>query len=328
MNLLIQSHIMVTQLPQSERYFVTGAAGFVGANLLESLLQDNQEVHILLKKDTKTWRIDHLLSHSKLHLHIGTLEDKTLISELLKKVQPTVIYNLATRGAYADQNQAEEIFKTNLFGTQYLLDAARELKLTLFVNTSSSSEYGKKDLPMKESDVVEPDSFYAVSKSAATQLCRLYAEKHHVPVVTFRLFSVYGPWEEPGRLMPTLLSALRHSKSLEMASSETARDFIYIDDVVELYRKIEVLEKYPGYIFNVGTGTQSTLKRVTEVASRISDKSIEFQWQKMKAKTWDKNTWVAEMSFTERTLDWRAETSLEAGLKKMWNWMSDHSRFY
>jgi len=316
--------------PTSEIYFLTGAAGFVGANLLESLLADQLEVHILLKKESKTWRIDHLLSHAHLHVHFGSLENRDDVQELIKKVQPTVIYHLATRGAYSTQNEAEQIFETNLNGTLYLLEAASQLKshLKLFVNTSSSSEYGTKPSAMKESDLLEPDSFYAVSKTAATLLSQLYAKKYEVPVVTFRLFSVYGPWEEPTRLMPKLLQSLKIGKDLEMVSPETARDFIYIGDVIELYRKVELLKKFPGYIFNVGTGKQSTLKEVTEFAKNASGKSINFLWQKMPAKSWDKNIWVADMGFAQQTLNWEAHTTLEKGLQEMWRWMNDNDRFY
>lgn len=319
---------MLPRLQANFIYFITGAAGFVGSNVLRSLLADGQIVHILLKKETRSWRVEELLLNENVHVHFGSLENKKFLDELLSAIKPDVIYHLAARGAYSSQNIPDEIFQTNVDGTINLLEVAKKLPLKLLVNSGSSSEYGNKKAPMKESDSLDPDSFYAVSKCTTTQLCQLYAKNYHVPVVTLRLFSVYGPWEEPSRLMPKLMLALKNKKSIEMVSPMTARDFIYIDDVVGLYRNVELLSHFAGEIFNVGTGRQHTLKETTELAQKVSGVSIELLWEKMPAKSWDKSIWVADMSFTHQSLKWQALTSLEMGLSRMWQWFAAHHRFY
>lgn len=309
-------------------YFLTGAAGFVGANLLERLVIEGQEVHILLKKSTLTWRIDHLLQSKKVHVHFGDLGDAAMTKQILSEIRPQAIYHLAARGAYSSQNDARDIFNTNTLGTLNLLEAVKDLPIRLFVNTSSSSEYGAKDHPMTETDLVEPDSYYAISKVSATHLCSLYAQRFQLPIVTFRLFSIYGPWEEPTRLFPAVLNALQKQQSLDMASPITARDFVYVLDVIELYRKIEELPSFHGQVFNVGSGTQTTLEKLTEVAQEVIGLKTTFKWQKMPPKSWDKSIWVANTSKAKEELGWEARTPLAAGLRQFWEWYLTHDQIY
>ncbi len=313
---------------ENEIYFLTGAAGFIGANLLRRLLDESCAVHILLKESSNCWRIAEVLKHPKLTVHYGDLADQEALSELLRNVQPTVVYHLATRGAYSSQNDPKDIFETNLLGTLHLLEVARGMPLKLFVNTSSTSEYGSKNQPMKEDDVLEPDSFYAISKVAATHACHQYYVQYSVPVVTLRLFSVFGPWESPTRLFPTLLESLRLGNMMNMVKPETARDFIFISDVIDLYRKIELLSKFPGEVFNVGSGKQTSLKQLSEVAVQVTKKKSQFAWKAVPSKSWDKDIWVADMHKTYKTLNWSAKVSVEEGLREYWSWYLHHHQIY
>ncbi len=309
-------------------FFVTGAAGFIGANLLEKLASNNQQVHILLKKESNTWRINHLKSYPNLHFHYGTLLDKNFLLQLLQNIQPTVIYHLATRGAYSSQSNFENIFETNVIGTQNLLEASKDISYKLFINTTSSSEYGFKSKPMSENDPAEPDSFYAISKLAATHLCQLQAVQLQKPIVSFRLFSIYGPWEEPSRLIPKLLNALKKGNPIQMANPATGHDFVYVNDLVTLYLQVELLSKFSGQIFNLGTGVQTSLLELSEIAQGITGQTTQFEWQKMVARSWDKNTWVADTKKTQHTLNWCCTTNLASGLAQMAKWLNDHEVDY
>src|SRR5207249_6044598 len=122
------------------------------------------------------------------------------------------------------------------------------------------SEYGYRTAAMSEADRLEPNSVYAVGKAAQTHLASLYGKRTEGPAtVTFRLFSVYGPWEEPTRLMPTLLRRARAALPLEMVGRDVARDFVYVDDVLDALLGLEALEGRRGEVFNLGSGVQSTL---------------------------------------------------------------------
>jgi len=250
-----------------KKFLITGASGFIGSVILRKLLEQNQIVHLILRKNSKTWRINELLD--KVTVHYSDLSDLKELTRIVEKIKPNVIYHLATNGAYSYQKKADDIIKTNILGTWNLLQASENIPYELFVNTGSSSEYGFKNYAMRETDLVEPASYYAVTKCAQTLLCSHIAKQEKKPIVTIRPFSVYGPYEEPKRFFPTLMNALYFKKSMNLVDPETARDQIYVDDIAEAYLKIEELKKNPGEYFNIGTGVQSTIKDVVDIAVKV-----------------------------------------------------------
>ena len=249
-------------------FLLTGASGFIGSNLLRKLVQKNEQVHIILRKKSNTWRINDILH--KVKIHFSDLSKYTEVLKIVQKTKPTVIYHLASFGAYPFQVDTDKILKVNVMGTWNLLHALLKHEYKLFVNTGSSSEYGYKDKPMKETDILEPASYYAVSKCAQTHLCFNLAKNFNKPIVTLRPFSVYGPYEEPTRFMPTLLKSLYLGERMSLTSPDTVRDFIYMDDMIDAYLKIEELSKNPGKYFNIGTGIQSNLKQTIWKKQNIS----------------------------------------------------------
>jgi nucleoside-diphosphate-sugar epimerase len=188
------------------------------------------------------------------------------------------------------------------------------------VNTGSSSEYGFKQFAMRETDIVEPVSYYAVTKCAQTLLCSHFAKQEKKPVVTLRPFSVYGPYEEPSRLIPTLIISLLKGKKMNLVSPLVARDYIYIEDMISAYLKIAQLIKYPGEYFNIGTGVQTTIRDLVNLSVKISGKDGNFAWGGMKDRKWDTNVWVADISKAKRLLNWNPKYTLESGIDKSTEW--------
>src|SRR5262249_5612399 len=133
----------------------------------------------------------------------------------------------------ATQTGIDRMMATNFMGCVNLLDACAEIGVESFVQTGSSSEYGYKDHPPAEDEALEPNSHYAVTKAAATHYCQFTARQHNLHAVTTRLYSIYGPWEEPTRLIPTLIIRGLKGNLPPLVSPRTARDFVYVDDAVE-----------------------------------------------------------------------------------------------
>src|SRR5262249_49342585 len=140
-------------------------------------------------------------------------------------------------------------------------------------------------------------------------------------VVTFRLFSVYGPWEEPGRLIPTLIRRARAGQPLQMTAPETARDFVYVDDILRALLTLDRLSELRGEIFNLGTGVQSTLRDVVDLVRKLAGSASEVRWGDMPARHWDASQWVADISKARRQLGWSPHYRLEQGLAEMAAWM-------
>jgi len=302
----------------NERFFLTGATGFVGACLARKLASIGCEVHVLLRKRSNPWRLRGI--EDKIHLHFGELNEGEHLRDLVTDIQPTIVYHMAVHGAYPSQTDADEIILTNVFGTWNLLKACSEVDYKVFVNTGSSSEYGYKSFAMRETDLLEPNSYYAVAKAAQTLVSQHMACADRRPINTFRLFSVYGPHEEPTRLIPTLVQRAIEGKPLEMVSPDTARDFVFVDDVVEAYLQIGQLSMQRGEIFNIGTGIQSTMRDVVHAVLRATGATVKVHWGSMPARTWDAETWLADASKVRRGLKWAARTSLAEGIQKTADW--------
>ena len=308
------------------KYLVTGATGFIGSQLLRRLVSNNEDAHIIIRKEANLWRIKDILS--KVTCHVSDLSDAEELTQIVDNIKPHIIYHLATYGAYSFQNAPDKIIQTNILGTWNLLKAVSHIDYELFVNTGSSSEYGFKESPMKETDVLEPASYYAVTKSSQTLLCFHIAREEKRPIVTLRPFSVYGPYEESARFIPTLMRALYFKEKMNLVSPEISRDHIYIDDVVDLYLMVDRLKNFSGEIFNMGTGVQSSIKDVVQTAVRVTGETADFRWGDMKPRMWDTTRWVADVSKSKQLLDWSPKVTLEKGLFLTWEWFkADHSLY-
>jgi nucleoside-diphosphate-sugar epimerase len=302
---------------------VTGAGGFLGANVVRRLLAGSSDVHVLLKDDADPWRLAGV--RDRVTLHSVDLVDGDAVRRAFERVAPASVFHLATHGAYEHQADARRILETNVLGSAHVLDAAAAAGTAVFVNAGSSSEYGLKRQPMREDDRLEPNSVYAVAKAAQTHLAALHARRGPMAVVTFRLFSVYGPWEEPTRLMPTLLRRARAGEPLEMASPETARDFVYVDDVVDALVDVGRFPAVTGEVFNLGTGVESTLRDVVSAVQAAVGGGSEVKWGAMPARHWDTDRWRADVTRARAALGWSARTTLADGVARMAAWMAERT---
>ncbi len=296
------------------RVLVTGAAGFVGANLATRLLGDEHEVHAVCRPDGDGWRLaalEGLLTHSVDLLTPGVAR------QLMSDVAPDWVFHLAAHGAYSWQTDVHRIIATNLGATVALADAAEQQGVSAFINAGSSSEYGFKDHAPDEDERPDPNSAYAVAKVAATMYCRYRALAAGLPAVTLRLYSVYGALEDSRRLIPALISHGLQGSLPPLVAPDTARDFVYIEDVCDAFiQAAERVEAISGGVYNVGSGRQLTLRELVECARRVMAISAQPDWGSYPQRIWDTNVWYASTKRTELELGWSATTSIEDGLRR------------
>jgi UDP-glucose 4-epimerase len=302
------------------RVIVTGGAGFVAANLVRRLLQDGHEVVATVRPQSDTWRIDEVRADiSCTELDIKAPKD---VADLVGEVKPDTIFHLAAHGAYSWQNERRQIFDTNLGGTMNVLEAAVAHGVSTVVVAGSSSEYGFKDHSPAETEALEPNSDYAVAKAAATLLAGYISRSESLDVVTLRLYSAYGPWEDPGRLVPTLVSSALSGRLPSLVDPDIARDFVFVADAVDAFiRAAELAPTVSGRVFNLGTGRQTTLREIVETARRLFGVKEEPVWNTMPQRTWDTKVWVADSARIRAELGWEPRTSLEQGLTATVEWL-------
>jgi nucleoside-diphosphate-sugar epimerase len=302
-----------------KRVIVTGATGFVGANLARRLLNEGNEVHLLVRPNYTAWRIEEIRQHVR--LHELQLHDAVAVSHAVSEIRPEWIFHLAAHGAYSWQTDLEQMVLTNIQGTINLVNACLQTGFEALVNTGSSSEYGFKDHAPAESELPEPNSHYAVTKAAATMFCRYTAQSRGVHLPTLRLYSIFGPQEDPGRLLPALILRGLKGELPPLADPNVARDFVYVDDVVEaclLAARVRTREW--GAIYNVGTGVATTLREVVNVARRVMHISAEPIWNTMPKRSWDTNVWVSDNRKIRSELHWQHRDNFEEGFRLMLDW--------
>jgi UDP-glucose 4-epimerase len=312
------------------RVALTGGTGFVGANLVRALLRRGDEVHLLNRSSFTCWRIESV--RKDVHVHVVDLADAAGTRAALDAARPDLVFHLAQHGGYAWQVDAREMIATNYLAGINLLYAVKDVGARLFVNTGSSSEYGAKPHATSESTVLEPNSDYAATKAAFTLHCQHWARREQRPARTLRLYSVYGPFEEPQRLIPRLLSFGLEGKLPPLAAPDTARDFVFVGDVVDAcLRAADAALTDPGSIHNVCTGRQVTLSEAVETAQQALGFSAEPQWGTIAGRAWDTSVWVGDPARAARELGWRPKMTLEAGLRSFADWLEqerDMGAFY
>ena len=309
------------------RILITGASGFIGSNLARELVKTQNEVSIFVRKGTKPWRINDILSDCDIHainlINVG--ETKNAI----QKIKPDIVYHCAAYGISQKQNDADKIFRTNISGTTNLLIALEEYnKLERLVNVGSYLEHSLKP-DYYENGIRKSIDPYTVSKVYQTELVQYFNNKKNIPAVTLRLFNPYGKFEEPGRLVSDIMISILQKKSLEVFSGSARHDFIHIDDVISVLQNAAKKPNIEGKIFDVGNGKEISVKDIVELTCNITNTNLKIKWrienQSRAEKDIDKQP--ANIQKTKK-LDWKPKISIKKGLLKTFDWYKEHIDLY
>jgi nucleoside-diphosphate-sugar epimerase len=300
----------------AERILITGGSGFIGANLTRALIDAGNDVFLLLRPDHQRWRLADLEGHYT--PLIADLRDIDTVRRQVAACRPEVIYHLATHGTLPVERDRAAVISTCVTGTANLLDALAGNDYRAFVHAGSSSEYGHKDWPIREDDQLEPRTDYAVGKAAASLLALAEAKRGR-PVSVVRIFSSYGPWEDPSRIASTVMAACQRREAARVTAGDQPRDFIYVDDVVELLRVVADNPQAHGQVLHSGTGRRQTVRDMLEaIVRRCGGPPPIYGAQPQRPD--EPAVWQASIERTSALTGWRPRVSLEEGVARMLNW--------
>lgn len=309
---------------------VTGAAGFIGSHLTESLLADGHEVVGVdafvdyYPRAAKEANLRQAGEAFPTHLTFleGRLQDLDLAPLLEGAGQ--VFHLAAQAGVRASWGKDFALYTDhNLLATQRLLEAAVAAGVPRVVYASSSSVYGDaRTLPLQEDAPCRPLSPYGVTKLAAENLALLYERNYGLPVVSLRYFTVYGPRQRPDMAFHRFLKAALDGAAIQVfGDGRQTRDFTFVDDIVRATRAAADQGR-PGCVYNVGGGERIALNDVIDLIRNLTGRPLEVLRQS--AQKGDMRDTLADTSAAQRDLAFRSTVSLRQGLAREWDWIKEH----
>ena len=309
------------------RLLITGAAGFIGSHLAETLLAQGHQVTGIdnfldyYPRWMKEKNLEGVRTKPGFEFIEADLLETDLVS-LMKRLEG-VIHLAAQAGVRASWGENFRTYSdNNVLATQRLLEACRGEGIKKFIYASSSSLYGDTDdLPMREESILRPVSPYGVSKAAGEYLAYLYYKNFGLPTVALRFFTVYGPRQRPDMAFHRFFRAGMEGKPLVVwGDGEQSRDFTFISDIVQgCLRALEAGRD--GGVYNIGGGTRRTLNEILEAMRRITGKPMEVNYQPVQKG--DVRHTGASLEKIKKELGYNPQVSMKEGLELEWEWVQD-----
>ncbi|PUU91030.1 NAD-dependent epimerase/dehydratase family protein [Halanaerobium sp.] len=300
---------------------VTGTAGFIGSTLTEELLQEGHQVIGVdcfidyYDRSLKENNINSFIDHQNFTLIEENINELDL-KEVLKDVD-YIFHQAAQAGVRSSWGEDFEIYThNNVKGTQKLLEAAKESNIKKFVYASSSSVYGDTDqLPMQETNKLQPVSPYGVSKLAGENLAYLYHKNFNVPTVSLRYFTVFGERQRPDMAFHIFIKAILEDQKLTIfGDGKQSRNFTHVDDIVKA-NILAAESDFEGEIFNIGgDGKRVVLNDAINLMEELIGKEANREYQKV-VKGDVKHT-SADTSKAKELLGYEPEVEFEEGLAR------------
>lgn len=290
---------------------LTGATGFLGSHLLEALLAVGNEVIILKRSNSNTWRIDHVLKKTKSYD-----VDLISLSDVFAQHSFDTIIHLATLYRKFDTAglDVSEMVESNVSFPTELLELGARNNVKCFFNTGTFFEYNCAQLPVNECAAVEPFNFYAKTKLAFEAILSTYSKQLNIK--TFRLFSPYGE-KDNDKLIPMIIRKALSDDRIELSDGLQKLDFIYVGDIVNAYLKAldSIKEGQASYrVYNIGSGVGVSVREVVSIVEQQLGKTLNKVWGKPSEV--DASVVFADISRAGIELDWKPKTSIHDGIAK------------
>jgi nucleoside-diphosphate-sugar epimerase len=300
--------------------WVTGAAGFIGANLCRALLAAGAEVHAIVRPGSSCDRLADITGD--ITIHRLDLCDASHVRAAIQQFAPAVILHAAVHNAYNHDAPLSVVVANNVIATANLLDAVAALKSARLVYLGSSTEYGPTANAHNEQDPLNPITRHGATKAAASILVTQQARAGCVDALTLRLFSVYGPWEAEHRLVPSAIHAALFGTVLPLTRPGLRRDYVCVADVAEACLLASITPGISGEVINIGSGIETANEELVRMVEQITRHQIRIQPGIYRPHPTDTEHWVADIRLAKALLGWSPRYSLQEGLKQTVAWFA------
>ena len=317
-----------------KRILVTGGAGFIGSNFINYILSNRKDIFIVnLDKLTYAGNLQNLKSvenHPNYTFVKGDIVNDELVSYLFQKYEITHVINFAAE-SHVDRSilGSEIFFRTNVLGTNVLLENAKRFGVEKFIQISTDEVYGSlgPEGQFEETTPLQPNSPYAASKAAADMMALAFHHTYHVPVVITRCSNNYGPYQFPEKLIPLMIiNSLNNKKLPVYGDGMNVRDWIYVIDhnkAVELvFDKGKV-----GEVYNVGANTEKPNIEIVKLLLKHTGKTedlIEY----VKDRLGHDRRYAINSTKIQKELGWEVEHSFESAIQDTIKWYIDNQKWW
>ncbi len=315
---------------KNKNAFVTGASGFVGANIARFLVERGANVICLQRDAVKANSLELLNIASRVTVIQGDLEDYLLMQRVLNEYEIEAVFHLAAQAIVGVANRSPlSTFEANIRGTYNLLEACRQTPtVKRIVVASSDKAYGTHEhLPYKEDDPLLALFPYDASKACTDIISRSFAHTYDLPVSVTRFANIYGPADlNLSRIIPgTILSVLQNESPIIRSDGTPKRDFAYVDDVAESYLLLaENIEKAKGEAFNFGSGEAVQMLDLVNRIIKISSKDLEPDILLKTKIEGEIDEQYLSADKAEEWFGWKPKISLDEGLNRTFDWYRDN----
>lgn len=313
---------------------ITGAGGFIGSHLTETLARLGARVRAFVRYNSRRdWGMLHLLPQSvldRIEVIPGDLRDLSALRAAAADV--THIFHLGALIAIPySYHHPTEVVETNVIGTLNLLLAARDNRIERLIHTSSSEVYGTaKKVPIDETHPLRAQSPYAASKTGADQLARAFQRSFDLPVAILRPFNTYGPRQSTRAVIPTIITQALTQDVINLGALDSRRDLTYITDTVDGFLKIAQTPGVAGRTFNLGTGTDISIRDLTQTILELVGKTlpIEIDPTRLRPEKSEVQRLLADSTLAKTHLGWQPQIPLRDGLRQTIQWYTQNLHRY
>lgn len=312
------------------KVLVTGGAGFIGSNFIRHVLTVRDDIHIV-NFDKLTYAgnpesLCDLASHPRYDFVRGDVSVTSDVTEVFKRRFDALVNFAAETHVDRSIEDASPFLRTNIVGTQCLLEAARAAKLSRFVHISTDEVYGSapKAVSFTEDTILDPRSPYAASKASADHFVAAYANTYGVSALILRCTNNYGPFQFPEKLIPLMIANAQDDQTLPIyGDGMQERDWLYVEDYCRAI--LLSLEKgKTGEVYNVSAGTpQPNLTIVKTILKHLGKPESLMQY--VKDRPGHDRRYALDSSKIQRELGWRPQVSFEDGILRTINWYRSNS---